>query len=356
MTITRKMADFAADVPSSIGSASQVLKVNSGATAYEWQAIGDTLPSGASAGQVLKRNAGNSAYEWGDSLPSGAAASQVLQRNAGNSAYVWADSPEAALNIDASGNPTLGTGVTSLELRTLLSAQQSAIGLVPPNWASPSNTYTSSGTWSKGSLADTDIVWAYCVGGGCGGQSGTGSSPNYGGGGGHAMFIVATAAQLDGVSYVVGAGGASGGTAGGQTTITVSGVTYTTGGAILRGYGAPSPASSGFVQLTGDNGSSETTTTYGFTYNYPSKFGTSVGSGFKAGDGNTIHSDGSGSQATTSTYAGAGGLHPGNPNLGGGEGTGVAAPAGAVPGGGGGSSWGSSGGAGGNGNIRFYHV
>ena len=36
MTITRKMADYAADVPTSIGSAGQVLKVNSGGTAYEW--------------------------------------------------------------------------------------------------------------------------------------------------------------------------------------------------------------------------------------------------------------------------------------------------------------------------------
>ena len=153
MTITRKMADFAADVPSSIGSASQVLKVNAGATAYEWQPIGDTLPSGAAAGQVLQRNAGNSAYEWG----------------------------------------TIAVGHA----------------VVFPNWASPTNTYASSGTWSKGSLADDDFVWALLVGGGGGGGKGQQvNSTVYcdGGVGGGAMLLHCAAGVLDGATYSIGAG------------------------------------------------------------------------------------------------------------------------------------------------------
>jgi hypothetical protein len=329
MSNTRKMADYAADVPTTIGSSGQVLKVNSGGTAYEWAAIGDTLPAGASAGQVLKRNSGNTDYEWGDA--------------------------ESAINVDGSGNPTLGTGITASELRTLLSAQQSAVGLVPPDWASPSNTYTSSGTWSKGSLADTDIVWVYGVGGGNGGMGSAGSGMKAGGKGGQAFFVVATAGQLDGVSYVVGAGGANWQSNGGQTTITVSGVTYTSGVAQRRDQGL-GLASSGFNQLTGDDGSAEVTNTYDITYNYPSKFSAGYSSQFNAGDGANIYSDGSGNQATTSSYAGDGGLHPGNPSLGAGEGTYIAGNVGVAPGGGGGASYGSSGGAGANGIIKFYHV
>jgi len=300
-TKARHLAEFAADVPETLGTAGQALKINAGATAYE----------------------------WGDA--------------------------ESAINVDGSGNPTLGTGITALELRTLLSAQQSAVGLVPPNWASPSNTYTSSGTWSKGSLSDTDIVWVYGVGGGGAGMGAAGSGAKEGGAGGRAFFVVATAGQLDGVSYVIGAGGSPNGNSGGQTTITISGVTYTSGVAWRRGH-TISPPSSGFVQLTGDDGAAEVTNTYDIIYSYPSKFTASYNSDFNAGDGSTIYSDGSGTQRTTSPYAGDGGLHPGNPGVGGGEGTYIAGNAGAFPGGGGGSAYGSSGGAGGAGSIRVYHV
>ena len=46
----------------------------------------------------------------------------------------------------------------------------------PSDWSSPTATYTSSGTYSKGSLADDDYVWVYLVGGGGGGSKSAGDS------------------------------------------------------------------------------------------------------------------------------------------------------------------------------------
>jgi len=78
----------------------------------------------------------------------------------------------------------------------------------PSDWSSPTATYTSSGTYSKGSLADDDYVWVYLVGGGGGGSKSAGDNIFPGGVGGRAMLIYAQAGVLDGASYVVGAGAA----------------------------------------------------------------------------------------------------------------------------------------------------
>ena len=171
-------AEFTSDLPASLGSAGKVLTVNSGATAFGW---GDAFayPTGAAAGQVLQRNAGNSAYEWGDGLPTGASAGQVLQRNAGDSAYEWG---------------TISTGYDVV---------------FPSNWASPTTTYTSSGTWSKGSLSDDDYVWIYLIGGGGGGGDGNAGGAggrSAGGNGGRAIHIYGKAGVLNGATYVIGAG------------------------------------------------------------------------------------------------------------------------------------------------------
>jgi hypothetical protein len=95
-----------------------------------------------------------------------------------------------------------------------------------PDWSSPDNTYTSSGTWSKGGLADDAVVWIYMVGGGSGGWSSPDSRTN--GSGGFCRIIVGTAADFNGGAYVIGAGGAAGanggnpayGGNGGNTTFT----------------------------------------------------------------------------------------------------------------------------------------
>lgn len=77
----------------------------------------------------------------------------------------------------------------------------------PSNFASPTNTYTSSGTWSKGSLADDDYVWIYLVGGGGGGGADTG---NYVASGtpGAALLLYGKASLFNGGAYVIGAGNA----------------------------------------------------------------------------------------------------------------------------------------------------
>ena len=90
----------------------------------------------------------------------------------------------------------------------------------PSNWASPTNNYTSSGTWSKGSLADDDYVWFYLVNSGDGGGN---ARPGYGG---RAMLLYGTAATFNGAAYTIGAERAGQNTIGGTeqnpTTVTLS--------------------------------------------------------------------------------------------------------------------------------------
>jgi len=126
-------------------------------------------------------------------LPAGASAGEALKRNAGNTAYEWS---------------TIATGTPDI--------------VFPSNWASPTSTYSSSGTWSKGSLADDAKVWFFLLGGG------QGAARRTGGRGGTVQLIYGTASQFDGAAYVVGAG-VTGGTTeywdpvqGNQTTLTLS--------------------------------------------------------------------------------------------------------------------------------------
>ena len=78
----------------------------------------------------------------------------------------------------------------------------------PSDWGSPTNTYSTSGTWSKGSLTADDYVWIYLLAGGAGGgaaSSGSGQR-SAGGTGGFAHMIYAKAGVLDGGVYVIGSG------------------------------------------------------------------------------------------------------------------------------------------------------
>ena len=107
----------------------------------------------------------------------------------------------------------------------------------PSNWASPTNTYTSSGAWSKGSLADDDYVWIYLIGGGGGGGSKSASGSNIvnGGDGGRSLFLYGKAGVLNGGTYVVGDAKAGnspanyGGTNANETTFTLGSTVFTTG-------------------------------------------------------------------------------------------------------------------------------
>ena len=266
-----------------------------------------------------------------------------------------------AVGLDGSGNPTLAATVTPAEMRTLISAAEAQIGTPPPNWASPTNTYTSSGTWSKGGLADDALVWMYGVGGGDSGGSGggsNGSSPQRGGYGGLSFFVLGTAAQLDGAEYVIGAGGAAAndaeGNAGGATTLTVSGVTYTTGN--TGGSG-----NSGQTVLSGiPSGAATSLTAFFFTYAYPAFFTTTVDTskfmasptngnfaGFNRG---AVYDDGTTSVQPSNNISEYGGDAGASPNQN------SAGNAGSVPGGGGSAAFGAASGAGGAGNLRVYHL
>lgn len=249
--------------------------------------------------------------------------------------------------------------------------------IFPSDWGSPTNTYTSSGTWSKGSLADDDYVWAYLVGGGGGGGRGVQVSGHGvyadGGGGGGAMLLYTTAAILNGATYVIGTG-ATGSTTGQHDTVgSNSSLTLTAanGGTVYSpsnnlNFNLYAPYSytvaigsygNFVVNISTENGIEN-------TYSLPSGGNPIFGGGpntqtaanqgnnnqyhciFGGGGGHAQHYTGGNSRfflADTSEYAGAGG---------------TAGQNGAYPGGGGGggSSAGQNGGNGANGNMRVYHV
>ena len=154
---------------------------------------------------------------------------------------------------------TAGTVLTSdgTDLSFASIAAGMADVVFPSDWASPTNNYTSSGTWSKGSLDDDDYVWIYLLGGGGGGgarYTGVGDVSN-GGAGGYALLIFGQAKYFDGGAYVVGAsaagtntGGANNnyqGTLGNASTFTLTStynsLVYTTASGNLAGTGDGAP-------------------------------------------------------------------------------------------------------------------
>lgn len=281
-------------------------------------------------------------------------AGQLLQVNAGASAAAW------ATVTSAYSPPTI------------------------PNWANPTNTYTSSGTWSKGSLADDAVVWIYLVGGGSGGW--TAPDPVDFGAGGFCRIIVGTAKDFNGGAYVVGAGGsaaASGGNSnkggnGGNTTFTqASGV----GTRVFTGYGglgAGNPANQSndlikgggaeqvfgslndaYIRITGDG--SVITAKLGVDNVFlnlasasTSSVQTSVFNGGSLATMNTVNN----TYVRTSLFGGNAGVSQFLSS----GGTTTSTTAGSVPGGMGGcgrvsgSFSGAQAKAGGAGNVRVYHV
>ena len=222
----------------------------------------------------------------------------------------------------------------------------------PSNWASPTNTYTTSGTWSKGSLADDDYVWFFLLGGGGGGDV------NSAGFGGSVRLIYAKAGLLNGATFVVGAGSAGvnsgAAAAGGQTILTLSSGNGSSVFAtprsniydpddannILNVVTAPTPTVSGTYLNGGPNEA------YGFsTKPLPSGY-EKVFTGSYAEDVifGGARGTATGQAASTSLLSGNGGVNTGGD--------------GAAPGGGGAAGHGSGqiGGDGVAGNVRVYHV
>tara|TARA_B100000497_G_scaffold126773_1_gene166553 strand:- start:2082 stop:3221 length:1140 start_codon:yes stop_codon:yes gene_type:complete len=249
-----------------------------------------------------------------------------------------------------------------------------------PNWASPTNTYTSSGTWSKGSLADDDYIWFYLLGSGGGGGCYDGADVN-GGDGGSATLLYGKASLFHGGAYVIGA--AKAGNAGGSgtyqsTPANVSTFTLSSanGSLVFSTAGSSNTTSERVFQITagsldvisnagddftlvsqtqsGSVFSSSEVLPSGINYVYRS-FGKTY-SGTNRGVEHTLFGGGNGgaykssgtltSLAGTSEFSGAGGA------------IGTTGTNGSAPGGGGGGStnYSNAGGTGAAGNLRVYHV
>jgi len=261
---------------------------------------------------------------------------------------------------------------TDLSFAEISSGSSSVVW--PSDFASPTNTYTSSGTWSKGSLADDDYVWIYLVGGGGGGGRGNPSGYQRGGTGGSALLLYGQAQWFNGGAYVIGAGtqssttstsgptpstftltsannstvfttGTSNGTDEGQTGANIFKIIedktspITIGGQVIS---ARLSATSAFILPatvpTIPNEGSGTKAYNGGIGGYSSAPGNSV---FGGGGGEGAYAN-NGSTRGGSLYAGRGAGYT----------SGIAGP---VPGGGG-FGGNTSNGAGGAGNLRVYHV
>ena len=237
-----------------------------------------------------------------------------------------------------------------------------------PNWASPTNTYSSSGTWSKGSLEDTDLVFFFAVGGGYG-AGGGGSNIARAGWSGQGMILFGQAIAFDGCAYVIGSGGA-GNTApadrvaGGNTTVTLS---SSNGSTVYSTATNSHSLTTVAPRVTTDFVSGQTNNPYELlAATYPKTVGgvtyqtdgladsiatTTLAVVFGPGQGSGLadnqtgqYTAGSLGTPQTSLYSGDGGS--------GNAGNGV------YPGGGGASRYSGSGagGNGANGNLRVYHV
>ncbi len=259
------------------------------------------------------------------------------------------------------GNSRELTNIASVDATTAASITAAGVGGGGLSAWDPSSTpnavFTSSGTWTKpGGISSSATVIFYLVGGG-----GGGSKQNVRGGrGGSAAVITGTLGDLpSSVSIVVGAGGAgqtqeSGASiAGGDTTISASGLTYTASGGSGDSSLGPDPSALTDLAFAG----------------VPNPFAVAVptASNLKSGD----RGIGGGSLAGYDSTFGGGHGGSCNPNINGTGGVSLYAGnggqglyysnsgAGIAPGGGGGGAYTYSqltGGAGAAGSVRIWYV
>ena len=247
--------------------------------------------------------------------------------------------------------------------------------VVFPNLASPDNTYTSSGTWSKGGLSDDDYVWMYFVGGGGGGGEGA-SGYTKGGVGSNARLLYGKAKYFNGGSYVIGAGSAGSTSSIEPIAATISSFTLTsTYGSVV--YSTTSDKSLLFVYvdakvITQSTTGIEAVVSPASTFTVPTAVITGWSGAFTGTGASYSWTGGVSGYATAPGGngvfggGGGGGKHPyeidavpgGSLYAGAGGAMGATGTAGTVPGGGGGGSTneGQQGASGGNGNLRVYHV
>ncbi len=250
-----------------------------------------------------------------------------------------------------------------------------------PNWASPTTTYTTSGTWSKGSLDDDDYVWLYLIGGGGGGSTYYNSQNQNasGGHGGYALLLYGKAGLLNGGAYVIGAGvagqaGTGGSPNGTNSTFTLTSangslVFTTTNGdaALFKNARAARVVDSNLPTIAVDVASNLTFTLgaepEGWTNSVsgcPYHWNNGQGGEYAVGYNSIFAAAGGGGAYNNASRVGGGSLY-------GGQGGALTSSGenGSVPGGGGGGSTtynassnpaSGSGGTGANGNMRQYNV
>ena len=254
----------------------------------------------------------------------------------------------------ANGTGTAGQvlqsgGATGSPAWATVSSDPAAV-VFPSDWASPTNTYNSSGTWSKGSLSDDAYVWFFLI------SSGGGGAEVHSASGGTVRLIYAKAGLLNGATFVIGAAVAGtsqnvGSIAKNHTTLTLSsgngGTIYSTPDSdtnnILNVVTAPTIKNSGTYFNSG------TAEAYNFSINalpsgYTRMFTTTYGANGVFGGGQGQAPQIGGNANTTSLLSGNGGT--------------TASVNGSFPGGGGaaGQNAGGTGGTGAAGNVRVYHV
>ena len=319
------------------------------------------------------------------SLPDNTVETADVQDNAITLAKMAGLTRGSIIYGNANGDPTalpVGTGTLTGDGTDISWGTAQTVGpdqvVWPSDFASPTNTYTSSGTWSKGSLADTAYVWVYLVGGGGGGGYGS-NGYSVGGAGGSALLLYGQAQWFNGGAYVIGAGGSSGAsqTNSTPTTFTLSSsnssTVFTTG---TDGGSTQGQAQVGIFKQIEDKTSPITIggqvlaarLTATSTFILPDTVPTipNQGGGEKLYNGAVYPNQGGySSPPANSVFAGGGGegAYAGNGStrggsLYGGRGAAYASGiAGATPGGGGASGTSSSNNSdGGAGNVRVYHV
>jgi len=373
MTKARDLAGFASSSVTTTASDGLVLKgdgsstdvvIKNGANATVATVADGTTTLAATANLT----AGGSITATGASV--GALAQGAIQ--VGNSSGV-----AAPLTIGSNTQLLQSNGTTA----AWATINTSDPAVVFPNWASPTTTYTTSGTWSKGSLADDDYVWFYLIGGGGGGGTYYNSQNQnaQGGHGGGALLLYGKAGLLNGGAYVIGAGVAGQAGTGGSPNGTNSTFTLTSSNGSLvfstsvgdadlfKNARAARVVDSNLPTIVVDVASNLT-----FTLGAEPEGWTNSVSGcpyhWNAGDGGNY------AVGYNSIFSGAGGggaynnvSKVGGGSLYGGQGGALTSSGvnGSVPGGGGGGSTtynassnpaSGSGGTGANGNMRQYNV
>ena len=373
MTKARDLAGFASSSVTTTASDGLVLKgdgtstdvvIKNGADATVATVADGTTTLAATANLT----AGGSITATGASV--GALAQGAIQ--VGNSSGV-----AAPLTIGSSAQLLQSNGTTAAWATV---SSDPATVVFPTDWSSPTNTYTSSSTWSKGSLSDDDYVWIYLLGSGGGGGSKDSADSN-GGAGGAATLLYGKSSLFNGGAYVIGAakagnaGGTNnyGGTTPNDSTFTLTSangsLVFSTAGTSDTTSDRVFEVTSGSIEVIDNAGddftliaqtqsgsifSSSSVLPSGVVYVYRAAGKTYSGTNrsvehslFGGGNGGAYKGTGTlFSSPGTSEFSGAGGAAA------------TTGTNGSAPGGGGGGSTNSSnaGGTGAAGNVRVYHV